>query len=306
MQKKALLKILAALLIFSTNGIWSGFTSLTSAQIVFVRLLIGVLFLIAVFLLKRQKFTIQNHPRDAKFVLLSGVCMSACWLLFYEAIGVLGVSMCIPLHYTAPVIVLLLSPIFFHERLTWKKCLGVLVVMIGVLCINGHAAGVGKSGRGIVLAILSAVLYAAMIMTNKKVEHTDGLEKTVVQMSCAFVISVLYFIARGMPIIFPIAKEDIIFVLILGIMNGGMANFLYFSSITQLPVQTVAVLSYLDPLMAVVLSALILGESIGPLQLVGAACILGGAMFAELSGRMGKAAPAAAEAAPAEQPPKDA
>ena len=173
MQKKALLNILAALLIFSTNGIWSGFTSLTSAQIVFVRLLIGV------------------------------------------------------------------------------------------LCTNGHAAGVGKSGGGIVLAILSAVLYAAMIMTNKKVEHTDGLEKTVVQMSCAFVISVLYFIVRGMPILFPIAKEDIIFVLILG-------------------------------------------ESIGPLQLVGAACILGGAMFVELSGRMGKAAPVVAEAAPAEQPPQDA
>ncbi|MBQ2924303.1 MAG: DMT family transporter, partial [Anaerotignum sp.] len=73
-------------------------------------------------------------------------------------------------------------------------------------------------------------------------------------------------------------------VLMLGLVNTGLGCYRYFSAIGRLPVQTVAVCGYLEPLAAVVLSAILLGEGMGVLQILGTVLILGGAMFAELRG----------------------
>ncbi|MPN42219.1 hypothetical protein SDC9_189775 [bioreactor metagenome] len=68
----------------------------------------------------------------------------------------------------------------------------------------------------------------------------------------------------------------------MGLINTGIGCYLYFSSVTRLPVQSVAICGYLEPLSAVFFSALLLGERMTPIQIGGAALLLGGAAFAEL------------------------
>ncbi len=283
--QKPFSKFILSLLLFGSNGVVASQIALASTEITFLRALIGSLLLLGIFFWKKERFSFQRYPKDAVCLLLSGVSMGASWLFLYEAYQQIGVSTTILLHYTAPAMVLLLSPLFFQERLTLRKCLGLTVVLLGVFCINGQAAEMGKSGWGLLCAVLSAVLYVVMVISNKKAEQVGGLENTVLQMIFAFLVVAVFFLLRGKPLLFSIPVESIPFVLLLGIVNGGTANYLYFSSIGRLPVQTVAVCSYLDPLTAVLLSAMLLGEPMGALQLLGAICILGGAIFAELSER---------------------
>ena len=287
-MQKSFPKLIVSLLLFGSNGIVASQIALASTEISFLRALIGSLLLLGIFFRKRGRFSFQRYPKDAVCLLLSGVSMGASWLFLYEAYQQVGVSTTILLHYTAPAIVLLLSPVFFQERLTMRKCLGLFIVLLGVFCINGQAAEAGKSDWGIFCAVLSAVLYVVMVISNKKVKQVGGLENTVLQMVFAFLVMLIFFLLRGKALLFTIPAESIPFVLLLGIVNGGIANYLYFSSIGKLPVQTVAVCSYLDPLTAVLLAALLLGEPMGALQLMGAACILGGAIFAELAGERKK------------------
>lgn len=284
-MNKAFSKMIFAMLIFGSNGIVASQIALASTEITFLRTLIGSLLLLCVFLGKREHFTLHRQRKDALFLFLSGASMGASWLFLYEAYQQLGVSMTILIHYTAPAMVMLLSPLFFKEKLNLPKCIGLGIVLLGIFCINSQPDAGGRNLWGLFCAAMSAVLYASMVIANKKVAKIQGLENVVWQMLFALLTIVVFFLLRGNTLLIRIPPGSLPFVLILGILNGGIANYLYFSSLGRLPVQTVAVFSYLDPLTAVVLSALLLGESMNGLQYIGAACILGGALYADLAGR---------------------
>lgn len=284
-MKKAFSRLIFAMLLSGSNGIVASQIALPSTEITFLRALIGSFLLLGFFFWQKARFTFLQSPKDALFLLFSGVSMGGSWLFLYEAYQQLGVSITILIHYTAPAMFMLLSPIFFKERLTLKKCIGLGIVLLGIFCINGQPAPGGRNLWGLFCAVMSAVLYTSMVIANKKIVHINGMENAVLQMAFSFLTIAVFFVVQGKPLLFEIPMTSLPFVLLLGIVNGGIANYLYFSSIGRLPVQTVAVFSYLDPLTAVVLSALLLGEKMGALQIIGAACILGGAIFAELAGK---------------------
>lgn len=289
-MKNAFSRMIFAMLLFGSNGIVASQIALSSIEITFFRALIASLLLLGIFFRNHGRFTLQRQPMDALYLLFSGVSMGASWLFLYEAYQQLGVSITILIHYTAPAVVMLLSPFFFKERLTKQKCIGLCIVLLGIFCINGQPAAGGRNIWGLFCAAMSAVLYASMVIANKKATHIVGMENAVWQVLFAFLTIIVFFLLRGESLLIRIPPASLPFVLILGILNGGLANYFYFSSLGRLPVQTVAVFSYLDPLTAVVLSALLLGESMSAIQLLGAACILGGALFADLAGRKPKPA----------------
>ena len=92
----------------------------------------------------------------------------------------------------------------------------------------------------------------------------------------------------GFGFLLNIQPGDWVFILILGLVNTGLGCYLYFSSLGGLPVQTVSIIGYLEPLAAVVFSAVFLQEILSPLQVAGAVCIIGGALFAEIRWRRRK------------------
>jgi len=280
MERGAFVKYLSALLLFGLNGIVASYIPLTSYEIVFLRTLIGSILLSAMFLLGKGRFHVGEHRKDALFIALSGIAMGTSWMFLYEAYQQIGVSLSSLLYYCGPVIVMILSPMIFHEKLTAPKLLGFAMVLAGIFLVNGNAVE-DSNAWGLFCGAMSAVMYFFMVTLNKQSKKISGMENSVIQLVVSFLtVAVFTGIKQGFYIEVP--PDAWFWVFVLGIVNTGIGCYLYFSPLAKLPVQTVAVCGYLEPLSAVLFAALLLGEEMLPLQIVGAVCIIGGAMIGEL------------------------
>ncbi len=266
--------------IFGFNGIFASYVDATSAQIVFLRVLIGTVVLLVAFAVCRKPVTCLEHKRALGFLALSGAAMGLQWLLLFEAFNHIGVGMATLLNYCGPIIVIALAPFVFKERMTWNKVVGIMVVVGGVLLLNGSASG-SLDLVGIACGLGAAALYAVMVTFSKKASAIKGLENTVIQMLSGLTVVFIVLIIKGEANV-SLPLHSVPAMLELGILGTGAACLLYFSGIGTMKAQTVAVLGYLEPLGAVVLSALILGEAMTWLQLLGAACVIGGACMAQM------------------------
>lgn len=280
MDKRAFVKHLLSLLLFGLNGIVASHIPLNSYEIVLLRTFIGSVFLIALFLIGKGRFHAWKHKKDSIFVALSGIAMGASWMFLYEAYKQIGVSLSTLLYYCGPVIVMVLSPVIFREKLTVTKLLGFATVVVGIFLINGNE--VGSNNRwGIFCGLMSAVTYFFMVTFNKKSKNISGMENTIMQLVCGF-LTVAVFTVLKQGVVINIPQSAWGWILILGFVNTGIGCYMYFSSLTKLPVQTVAVCGYMESLSAVVFAAVLLGEKMTVLQVIGAVCIIGGAMIGEL------------------------
>ena len=280
MDRKAFFKYISALLLFGLNGIVASHIPLNSYEIVFLRTLIGSILLIILFLIGKDKFHIKEYKKDTVFIALSGIAMGTSWMFLYEAYQQIGVSLSSLLYYCGPVIVMILSPITFSEKLTTPKLLGFTTVLVGIFLVNGNA--VGKSNPwGLFCGAMSAVMYFFMVTLNKQSQNISGMENSVIQLVVSF-LTVAIFTGFKQRFIINAPADAWVWILILGIVNTGIGCYLYFSPLSKLPVQTVAICGYLEPLSAVVFATVLLGEKMTIIQIIGAVCIVGGAMIGEL------------------------
>lgn len=279
-MKRAYTKHIISLLLFGSNGVVASHIGLNSYQIVLFRTLLGSLLLGILFFAGRQKLTLRENKKDVLYITISGIAMGTSWMFLYEGFAQIGVSISSLIYYCGPVIIMVLSPLLFKEKLTIYKIGGFAAVLLGLYLINGHAASGDGNAWGLFCAAMSAVTYAVMVISNKKARHITGMENTLLQLVASF-ITVSVFVGFKSGLLFHIDAGDWGWILILGLLNTGIGCYFYFSSITNLPVQTVAVLGYLEPLSAVIFSVLFLGEVMLPLQIAGAVLIIGGALFGE-------------------------
>jgi len=276
-MNKAFVKYIFALLLFGSNGIVASRIDLNSYEIVLLRTLIGSLLLIAIFFLSRGKLTFWKHKKDFVFLAVSGIAMGTSWMFLYEAYTQIGVSIASLCYYCGPVIVMILSPLLFQEKLTSTKIIGFLAVLIGIYFVNGYGA-VAANRFGLLCGLASAVMYAFMVIFNKKATSITGLENSALQLFVAFAtVAVFVGFKQGFKIDIP--TESVFPIFVLGLLNTGIGCYLYFSSTGKIPVQTVAICGYLEPLSAVLFSAIFLGEKLLPMQIIGAVLIIGGAIF---------------------------
>ncbi|MBN7772290.1 DMT family transporter [Clostridium aminobutyricum] len=283
---KAYIKYIASLLLFGLNGIVASYIALSSYEIVFTRTLIGSLLLVLIFIASRQKIHLTDSRTHAVYLLISGIAMGASWMFLYEAYRQVGVSIATLAYYCGPVIVMILSPILFREKITWAKAFGFFIVLIGMFCVNTQALSEGKTTWGILCGGMSAVMYAFMVICNKKAKSITGLENSMWQLIISCVTATIFLgMKQGLTI--NIEASSMIPILILGIVNTGIGCYFYFSSIGDLPVQTVAICGYLEPLSAVLFSVFLLHETMDVVQLLGAVLIFGGAVFGEFFCRSG-------------------
>lgn len=279
-MKQAYFKYILSLLLFGSNGVVASFIGLDSYEIVLLRSLLGSIFLIAVFFLTGQKLTVLHNKKDLIYIVLAGISLAANWLFLFEAYATIGVSLGMLISYCGPAIVVALSPLIFKERLTTAKLIALTVTLTGVFLVSGKVTTGTANTRGIICAVLSAVAYAGMIIFNKKTKKIKGLESSTLQLIVTLItVAVFTFFKQGFYI--QIAAEDWLPVLWVGLINTGVCCYLYFSSLGQLPVQTVAICGYIEPLTAVFFSVIILHEVLQPIQILGALLIIGGALFTE-------------------------
>jgi drug/metabolite transporter (DMT)-like permease len=277
---KAYLKYILALLLFGSNGIVASHIALSSYEIVFTRTLIGSLFLSVVFVFSKQNLQLWKNKSHLVYLVISGVAMGTSWMFLYEAYAQIGVSLATLAYYCGPIMVMLLSPLVFKEKMARATLLGFLAEMLGMLCVNGQALYQGHVSWGLVFGSLAAVMYAFMVIFNKKAHSISGLENPLWQLTTSF-LTVALFVGVKQGFAIPLIQANLLPVLLLGVVNTGIGCYFYFSSIGELPVQSVAIGGYLEPLSALLFSAALLGESLTLVQFAGAGLILGGAAFGE-------------------------
>ena len=271
-----------AMLIFGTNGYLVAHLSLQGSQIVLVRTLVGGLLLTAIVLL-RGGFDREAVRAEWRDLLFGGVALGLNWVALFTAYRLLNVSLATLIYYAGPMLVLLFSPLLFGESLTPQKIAAVAIVAAGLFCITGSITSAGMSLTGLLAAVLSALFYASLIIFNKRIVKTGGMQIAALELDVAFVVVLIYvLLTAGIPR--PL-KADIPYLLVLGLVNTGIAYMLYFTGLQKLPGQSVALISYVDPVSALVFSALLLHETMTPLQVLGAVLIIGGALLGELRRR---------------------
>ena len=289
MDKKAFIKYLCALLIFGSNGVMVAHINLTSYEIVFLRTMIGTAFIIFLYLVTGNKFHIRENKRDAVFIAISGMLQGASWVLLYEGYRNIGVGVSSLIYYCGPIILVACSPLLFNEKLTRSRIICFGVVLLGLVLINGAAMTSGQGNMwGFLSSVLSALTFFLMLVFNKKSRNIVGMENAVIQVTFAF-IAMAIFIGFTQQFVIHTHASDWPWIVVQGVLNTAIGCYLYYSPLSKLPVQTVAVCGYLEPLAAVVFAAIFLGETMTFVQVIGAVCIIGGAVAGELTAQQRRA-----------------
>ena len=280
---------LSAMLIFGTIAIFVRNIELTSKEIAVLRGVIGSIFLLGVMLFSKEKTSFSAIKKNLPILVLSGLGVGANWIFLFEAYKYTTVSIATLSYYCAPIFVTIMAPIILKEKISLIKFLCVCTAMVGMLCIVGTNKGsIGEGYNhflGIIYGLTAAVGYASVILMNKFIKGLKGVETTVTQLVFASILLLPYVMVTSG---FDFSKMTGIswgYMIFLGIVHTGFAYALYFSSLKELKGQTIAVLSYIDPITAVLISALFLGEQLTMFQIIGGALILGSTFISETQGK---------------------
>ena len=280
------LQLLSAMGIFGTIGIFVNYIPLPSTTIAFCRGVLGVAFLILVMLVTKQKPAWNAVKANGILLLLSGAAIGLNWVLLFESYQDPNTSVAVATvcYYLAPLFLILMSPIL-GERLTAKKLLCVFIAFAGIFLLSGVTEGEAITFaqiKGILLATGAAVFYASVMLMNKKLSPIPAYDKTIVQLSAAALVIVPYLLMTDGFSFTGLTATGWILLAVVGIVHTGAAYALYFGSMKDLPAHTIAIFSYLDPVLAVILSAVVLKEDMTRWGGIGAVLILGSALYSEL------------------------
>lgn len=280
----AKLKIIFSMAVFGTLAIFVKNIPLSTGEIALFRALIALTAIVVYKLLARKKFLLPHLRKDLPILFISGAAMGFNWILLFEAYKYTTVSIATLSYYFAPVIVLVTSPILFREKMTVKQAVCFIMATVGlimVIDIQG-VEGNGENLLGIAFGLGAALLYATVIILNKFIKTVTGIDRTIIQFIAAIIVLFPYVLfTSGIQVgsLDPFALSNL---LILGLFHTGICYCLYFSSLKDLKGQEVAILSYLDPLIAIIVSVAVLGEAINLMQIIGGIFILGFTLLNEI------------------------
>lgn len=277
-------KMIFTMLIFGSIGVFVKSINLSSIDIAFLRALIGTVFLIGAGFMMKQKISLVSIKKNLILLVLSGMGIGFNWIFLFQAYEYTTLSNATLSYYFAPVFVMILSPWVLKEKLTAKKIGCILFAMLGLfLLLNAETQVDGdfEHIKGILYGLLGAGIYASIVLMNKFIKDLPGFETTLIQLFVAALILLPSFFYGGGPNLIGIDIRTWGFILVVGILHTGVAYLLYFTSMKELNGQSVAILSYIDPIFAVVLSVLFLGEGMNVLQVMGGVFILGSTLLSQ-------------------------
>lgn len=288
----AKLKIIVSMTAFGTISMFVKNIALSSKEIAFFRALIALCAL-SLYLAAQSSRSRRKHPAGLPSVLknnllrllLSGACMGLNWIFLFEAYRYVPVSVATLCYYFAPVLVTLFSFLLFHEHLNKWQLLCFLVSTLGLILVLNVSGGSLKA-TGILYGLAAAALYASVVIMNKSVRGVDDIQKTSVQFAGAIMTLLPYILFTGGFHFEAFTGSSLANLLILGIFHTGICYCLYFSSLKSLSGQQASIYSYIDPLVAILVSMTVLREPVTGMQLAGGCLILGAAIANERAAGM--------------------
>ncbi|MFK4784926.1 DMT family transporter [Fusobacterium sp. MFO224] len=282
------LKVMSAMLTFSTIGLFIKNIDLSSSEIAFSRGIIGSFFLLITSYILKTNISRHSIKLNLKLLVFSGIAIGLNWMFLFEAYRYTTISMATISYYFAPIFVMIASPTLLKEKISLKKIICIFLAMFGMLLIVG--TNKSSSGNveynhllGISYGILAAVFYASVILSNKFIVNISPGDRTIVQLFVASIMLIPYILLTTGFNFTSLHGISLYSLLVLGIIHTGLAYTVYFSAIKNLKGQTLAILSYIDPIFAVIISTLFLKETLGLFQIMGAILILGSTFVSEIN-----------------------
>lgn len=281
-MKKDYINIVTALVIFGSIGIFRNFIPFPSSVISFARGLIGTLFLLVMVLLQKRPMDKKGMKENFKILALSGTLIGINWVFLFEAYRFTTVAVATMALYMQPTFVILASPFVLGEKLSLKKLFFAFIAILGMVLVSGILKTGLEGTKGIAFGLIAASLYATVIILNKFIKtNIEPYEKTIIQLLFATLIVMPYIFMTEDVTTLEFTPMIILMLLIVGSVHTGIAYSLYFSALERLPAQTIALLGYIDPVVAVFLSAIILKETLTLPIIVGSIMILSSAYFGD-------------------------
>ncbi|MCY8882666.1 EamA family transporter [Bacillus spizizenii] len=280
---KSKIQFILSMIIFGTMGLVVRYIDLSSSETALLSSSIGCLFLMFVFFMMKKTIPWKLVKANAYILFLSGIALGGNWIFLYQAYDHTTLTNATLGYYFAPVFVMILSPMVLKEQLPIKKMVCIGVAIIGMLLIVGN--GISASGTedllGIFFGLVAAAFYAALMLLNKFIHHMGRLEITIIQLGITALLLLPYvFFTEGFGIL-GVSNSSVPFIIILGIVNTGIGFWLFFSGMQKLKGQSIAMLSYVDPFVAILISAMILQEQMTIVQMLGGTLLLGSTFVSE-------------------------
>lgn len=272
----ARLKMIISMAIFGTLGLFVKNISLASGELALYRALLATLLLMVYLFFTKQRIPFHKIRKELPILFASGVAMGINWILLFQAYKYTTVSVATLSYYFAPIIVTIVCPILFHEKLTKKQMLCFVMSTMGLFLIIGTGSIGGGSNNllGILFGLGAAGFYAMVIILNKFIKNVTGIHRTLLQFFAAIIILIPYVLFTGGFHIGSLDSIGIVCLLIVGFLHTGITYCMYFTSLKDISGQKAAILSYIDPLVAIVVSVAILRESMSLMQFIGGVLIL--------------------------------
>lgn len=281
-------KLIVSMVLFGTIGIFVRGIPLPSSMIALMRSVIGMCFLLIIIAFRKQPIQFKAIKNDLLCLILSGMFLGVNWILLFDSYRYTSVATSTLCYYMAPILVILLSPVLLKEKLTLRKVICVGAALLGMVFISGVLENQPLrpgEGSGILLGLGAAVLYACIMLINQKMGPIDAFDKTVIQLGISAIVLLPYCLLTARADVSSASPIVIGQILLVGVVHTGLTYSLYFGAMGALPGQTVAILSYIDPVVAVLCSVLILHESMDATEVMGTVLIIGAAVISELPAR---------------------
>lgn len=284
----ARLALICSMCIWGTIGLLRRFLPVPSGFLAMVRGLLGAAFLLLLVRLRGEKLSRAAIRSNGWRLIVSGSMIGFNWILLFEAYRYTTVAIAELCYYMAPVFILITAPFVIHERLTLRKLLCVIAALLGIALVSDLVqtgfSGVGE-WRGVLFGLAAAVLYACVVLLNKQIHDISAYDKTIVQIGVAGTVLIPYVLLTEDLSAIEFTPTVVILLLVAGLLHTGVAYALYFGSMDALSAHSLALMGYLDPVIAVLLSALLLREPMTLSQAIGAVLVLCAAVIAELPER---------------------
>lgn len=276
--------MILSMAIFGTLGLFVRNINVASGELALYRAVMAALFLTTVFLITKRRIEWAKIRKDVPILIASGVAVGINWILLFEAYKYTTISLATLSYYFAPVLVTAICPFLFKEKLTPKQIICFVMSTLGIVLITGIGGADGQNNLvGIMFGLGAAVFYASVILLNKFIKNVGGMDRTLLQFIAAILVLLPYVASTSG---FSLGGLDTLgwsCLLVVGLVHTGITYTMYFSSLKDLPGQKVAILSYIDPLVAIAISVLVLGEAMTVTQMIGGALILGFTLWNELT-----------------------
>ena len=280
----AKIKLFLSMFIFGTIGLFVRNIPLPSSVIALVRAFVGTLFLVVLLLAKRERPDFASIRRNLRILALSGTAMGFNWILLFEAYRYTTVAVATLCYYFSAIFVIIASPFVLRERITPVKAVCSAIALIGMVLVSGVTeGGTGAfSPLGVAMGLGAAVLYATVVLLNKKLRDISSFDTTIAQLGVAAIVLLPYVLLTENLTSIALPPMGLMMLLMVAIVHTGMAYAMYFSSLKELKAQTVALVSYLDPVVALLLSVFVLSEPMTPAGVIGAVLVLGAMLASEM------------------------